>query len=74
MIGVLVKGEAPMNQAVRLPRVSPWIVVALAVALVLLVATALVLVVEPGILRAIGTALHGPQHLAGPCPGAVPSC
>jgi hypothetical protein len=58
-----------MNPAVRLPHVSPWIVVALIVALIILVVTAITLIVEPSILSAIGTALHGPHQLADPnCP------
>jgi hypothetical protein len=64
-----------MNPAVRLPRIHPWIVVALVVALVLLIVTALTLVVvEPGILRAIGTALHGPQQMAPVCAGTPSDC
>jgi hypothetical protein len=62
-----------MNPAVRLPRVNPWLV-AFVVVLVLLVAAALLLVVEPGILRAIGTALHGPQQMAPICPGVSVPC
>jgi hypothetical protein len=59
-----------MNHAVRLPRVHPWLVVALAVMLTLLVATAaLTLVVEPGLLHAIHTALHSPQMAD--CGGSV---
>ncbi len=63
-----------MNQAASLPRVNPWILIALAAALVLLVVTALLLVAEPGVLHAIRTALLGPQLLAGPCPGIISPC
>ncbi len=63
-----------MNHAARLPRVNPWIVVALAAALILLAATALVLLVEPGMLNAIRAALHGPQQMAPICGGTVAPC
>jgi hypothetical protein len=61
-----------MNQAASLPRINPWIVVALAVVLILLAATALVLLVEPGMLNAIRAALSGPQQMA--CPGSFAPC
>jgi hypothetical protein len=53
-----------MNQAANLPRVNPWIVVALAAALILLAVTALVLLIEPGIMQAIRSTLHGPSQVA----------
>jgi hypothetical protein len=74
MIVVSVKGEARVNPAVRQPRVNPWII-ALAVVVVPLVVAALTLMaVEPGLLRAIGTALHGSQLLAGYCNGSPVPC
>jgi hypothetical protein len=67
-------GLIAVNPAARLPRVSAWIVVALANVLALLVVTALTLmVVEPGLLRAIGGALFGQQQMAGPCVGGAPT-
>jgi hypothetical protein len=61
-----------MNLAM-VSRVNPWIVVALAVVLVLLVAAVLTLVVEPGLLHAIRTALHGAPQVSDPCPGSASS-
>jgi hypothetical protein len=58
-----------MNLAASLHRVNPWIVVALAAALILLAVTALVLLVEPGLLHTIRIALHG-QQMAD-CGGSV---
>lgn len=62
-----------MNPAIA-SRVHPWIVVALAVVLVLLVVTALVLVVEPELMHAIRTALLGPQQMARECGGVPVPC
>jgi len=53
-----------MNLAASLHRVNPWIVVALAAVLILLAATALVLLVEPGMLNVIRSTLHGPSQMA----------
>lgn len=63
-----------MNQAANLPRVNPWIVIALAAALILLVVTALMLVVEPGLMHAIRTALLGPQQMSSNCGGVTLPC
>jgi len=58
-----------MNQAANVPRIDPWIVVALAAVLVLLVVTALLMIVEPGLMHAIRSALLGPQQAD--CGGSV---
>jgi hypothetical protein len=62
-----------VNQALRLPRVSPWIIV-LAVALVLLAVAAVLLVVEPGLMHTIRTALPGPWHVVEECGGGGIPC
>jgi hypothetical protein len=66
-----------MNQAASLPRVNPWIVVALMAVvtlLTLLAVSAVVLLVEPGVLHAIRATLHGPQQMAPQCPGSIMTC
>jgi hypothetical protein len=63
-----------MNHAASLPRVSPWMVVALVVVLTLLAISAIVLLVEPGVLSGIRAALHGPQQMAPHCPGVPTPC
>jgi hypothetical protein len=50
-------------------RVNPWIVIALVVAVILLLMTALMLVAEPGMLHAIRSTLLGPQQVD--CGGSV---
>jgi hypothetical protein len=72
MSGIPEKGEAVMNHTM-VSRINPWIVAALAIVLILLVAAALTLVVEPGLLHAIRTALQGAQQVSDPCPGSVGS-
>jgi len=63
-----------MNQAANVPRINPWIVIALAVVLVLLVVTALLMVVEPGVLHAIRIALLARQQMAPVCGGVGLPC
>jgi len=53
-----------MNQAASLPRINPWIVVALAAALILATVTAVMLVAEPGLMHALRTTLHSSQQMA----------
>jgi hypothetical protein len=59
---------------VSVTRANPWIVIAVATALVLLVVTALVLLVEPGVMHAIGAALQGPGRMAPICNGTPLPC
>ena len=61
-----------MDPAVRLPRVHPWIVVALVVALELLVIAAVLL--APSAIHAMSGVLHGPQQMAPICPGYGSPC
>ena len=63
-----------MNPAARLPRVSPWIVVAVAAVLALLVVAMFILVVEPGIMHTIHSALQGLRHMVDECPSSGAHC
>jgi hypothetical protein len=63
-----------LNPPARPPRVNPWIVVALAAALALLVMTTLTLIVEPGIMHTIHSALQGLRHMVDECPPSGAHC
>jgi hypothetical protein len=72
MIGQPVKGQTFVNQAI-VSRVNSWLLVAIVVA-VLLLATALLVATQPGLIHAMGSVLHNSQPMAGQCPGGAPTC
>jgi hypothetical protein len=67
------KGEIMVNHASSVARTSVWILVAVVAALVLL-AAALLVASQSGLLHTLGTALQGPAHMAEYCTGSQGIC